>query len=249
MTFNSNRSYNCKDEELPVVCGFAAISLTRDLNDFTGYSPMFDVTYVADFKAKIDVVQELVQPKSETVELKVITERINNNLDAMISPINYLDGYLELAGKNVPISAADFGLMQLRKSVRSRDIENVFKLLRTVDVNINKYKDDLMAKGLTEPLIGKFTETGISLAEDKNKKYKLISNRTAIVQNNLGILNDLNDQMAEICKIGKILYKQTDKAKLKDYTFAQMMKQVRRADKPDEEKPTVKPDTDTEGLN
>lgn len=249
MTTNSYRGFNCKDEELPVVCGFAAISLTRDLNDFTGYSPMFDAEYVAGFKTKINVVQELVQPKSETVELKVITERINNSLDAMISPINYLDGYLELASKKVPISATDFGLTQLRKSVRSRDIENVLKLLRTVNGNVNKYKDDLMAKGLTEQQIAKFTEVVITLAEDKNKKYKLISNRTAIVQNNLVILNELNDQMAEICKIGKILYKQTDKAKLKDYTFAQMMKQVRRADKPEEEKPTDKPDTDNEGLD
>ena len=249
MTSNSYRGFNCKDEELPVVCGFAAISLARDLNDFTEYSPIFDNGYVEVFQGKISVVQELVQPKSETVLLKVITERINNNLDAMISPINYLDGYLELASKNVPISATDFGLTQLRKSVRSRDIENVLKLLRTVNGNINKYKDDLMAKGLTEPQIVKFTEVSFTLTEDKNKKYKLISNRTAIVQNNLGILNDLNDQMAEICKIGKILYKQTDKAKLKDYTFAQMMKQVRRVDKPEGEKTTEKPDTDNEGLN
>ncbi len=88
-----------------------------------------------------------------------------------------------------------------------------------------------MAKGLTESLIAKFTDAGKLLAEDKDKKYALVSNRTAIVQNNLGLLNDLNDQLTDICRTGKILYMQTDKAKLKDYTYTQMMNQVRRSAK------------------
>jgi hypothetical protein len=53
-----------------------------------------------------------------------------------------------------------------------------------------------------------------------------------MVQKNLGQLNDLNDQLSEICKIGKILYKQTDHAKLNDYTVSQMIKQVARTVKP-----------------
>jgi hypothetical protein len=36
----------------------------------------------------------------------------------------------------------------------------------------------------------------------------------------MGTLNALYDQFTEICKIGKILYKQTDKAKLNDYPLA-----------------------------
>ena len=231
MKLNVNRSFDCKDEELPVVCGFGALSLTRDLSDFTAYSPMLDLPYLTAFKAKIEVVEELVHPKSETVELKVITERIYQTLDDLISPINHLGGYLKLAGNQVPVSSADFGLVQLRKSTRSRDVESVLKLLHTVDGNIQKYKMELMSKGLTDALIAKFTDAGKLLAEDKDKKYALVSNRTAIVQNNMGLLNDLNDQLTEICRIGKILYKQTDKAKLKDYTFTQMMNQVRRSAK------------------
>jgi len=224
-----NRSFDCKDEELPVVCRFGAISLERDLNDFTAYSPMLDATHLATFKTRIEVVQELILPKSETVELKVITGRIYQTLDDLISPINHLEGYLKLAGNQVPISSADFGLVQLRKSVRGRDVENVLKQLHTVGENINRYKTALMAKGLTESLIAKFTEVSKPLAADKERKYTLASNRAAIVQNNRGLLNELGDQLAEICKVGKILYGQTDQAKLKDYTFAQMMKQVKRS--------------------
>ncbi len=232
MKMNMNRSFGCKNEELPVVCGFGATSLARDLGDFTAYSPLFDATYLTAFKTKIDAVAELVQPRSETVELKVITERIYQTLDGLIAPINHLSGYLDLTGNEAPVSSDDFGLVQLRKSARSRDVESVLMLLHTVGVNIGKYKTALMAKGLTEELIAKFTDAGKLLAEDKNKRYALVSNRAAIVQKNQGQLNDLYDQLTEVCRIGKILYKQTDNAKLKDYTFAKMMTQVRVSARP-----------------
>ncbi|HZL09033.1 MAG TPA: hypothetical protein VFC65_03470 [Prolixibacteraceae bacterium] len=240
MTFENTRSYNCKNEELPVIGGFVATSLTRDRNDFGTYSPMFDQPYLDGYKAKIELVQELVEPKSETVELKLITERMYSTLDGLVSPANYVSGYLDLAGKTIPINETDFGLVQLRKSARNRDVENVLSKLRTVEANIKRYQVELNAKGLTEALTQKFTDAGTLLAEDKNKKYALISNRTALVQNNLGVLNDLNEQLTEICNIGKILYKQTNPAKLKDYTFTQLIKKVRRVDKPEEAKPVLK---------
>ena len=223
-----NRSFDCKNEELPVVCRFGAISLERDLKDFTTYSSTFDGPYLAAFKTRIEIVQELIQPNSETVALKVITDRIYQTLDGLISPINYLEGYLKLAGRQVLVSSADFGLVQLRRRARARDLEGVLKQLHTVGENIKKYKKELMAKGLTEPLIARFTEAVQLLTDDKDKSYSLVSNRAAIVQSNMGLLNDLKNQLTEICGIGKILYKQTDQAKLKDYTFTQMMKQVRR---------------------
>ncbi|MBA4411618.1 MAG: hypothetical protein Q8S54_04210 [Bacteroidota bacterium] len=234
----SPRSYNCKDEELPVVCGFAVLSLERDLTDFTAYSPVFNAAYVTAYKGKIEIVQELVQPKSETIELKIITERIYNTLDALISPINYLEGYLNLAGTAIPVSPGDFGLLKLRKSARARDVENVLTMLHAVEANIEKYKTELMDKGLTAVLIEKFNDAESSLSAYKNQKYTLVSNRSALVQNNLGLLNDLYDQLTEICNIGKVLYKQTDKAKLNDYTFSYLMKQVRRNGKAEEVKPS-----------
>jgi len=236
MNQNTLRNYNCKDEELPVICGFTAFSLKRDRADFSTFSPQFNDAYLTGYESKIETIQELVEPKSETIELKLITERIYSTLDGLTSPINYLSGYLNLAKETIPFSAKDFGLTDLRKGVKTRDVENVLKLLRTVLGNIDKYEKELSVLGLNDALVVKLTEAKVLLADDKQKKYELSSNRTAIVQNNLGVLNELYDQMTDICKIGKILYKQTDAAKLKDYTFAQLMKQVRRVQKNGEEK-------------
>ncbi len=241
MNLNQNRSFNCKNEELPVLCGFCAISLARDLGDFAAYSPLFDANYLTTFKSKIDLLQELVHPKSETVALKVITEEIHKTLDDLIAPINRVEGYLGLAGAEIPISSTDFGLTQLRRSVRSRDVESALNCLQTVEAHIRKYQKELTAKGLTDALIEQFSEAATLLAEEKKKKYTLVSGRAAIVQGNLGLLKELHNQLSEICRVGKILYKQTDAAKLKDYTFAQMMKQVKRVTRPTATKTAPQP--------
>ena len=244
MSTNASRNFNCKNEELPIICGFSAISLNRDLNDFSAYSPQFNSGYVEIYKANIDAAQELVQPKAETVQLKMLNEHIYTTLDSLLSVVNHVEGYLGLAQKTVPLTATDFGLTQLRKSCRSRDLENVLAQIRTVKGNMMKYQSELAAKGLSETLIGKFEETEAQLAENRNTKYKIVSNRMSLVQNNIGILNSLHDQLTEICKIGKILYKQTDKAKLNDYTFSYLMKQVRRVEKAEEPKTTDKSESE-----
>lgn len=243
MVIQQNRSFNCKKEELSVISGFVATSFERDLTNFSGYSPVFDAIYVEGFKAKIIAVEELVNPTSETLALKLINEHSYSILDGLIGSINHLEGYIALAGKKVPISPTDFGLTMLRKSARSRDVENVLTQLRTVNSNIANYLDELKEKGLPDALVANFTDAVTLLNGDKKEGYKLISNRAALVQNNIGMLNDLNDQMVSICDIGKILFKQTDKAKLKDYTFAQLLKKVRRTEKPEGTKPTDQPGT------
>ena len=237
MENNSNRGFNCKIEELPVVCGFVALSLERDLTQFSQFSPVFTPDYLVAYKAKIEAVKELIAPQSETVELKLINEHTYSVCDGLIDSINHLEGYIQLAGASVPISATDFGLTKLRKNARAHEVESVMPLLLTVDSNITKYYAQLMAKGLTDALKIKFSEARVMLANDKNTKYSLISNRAAMVQNNMGQLNELYANLVEICDIGKILFKLTDKAKLKDYTFVQLMKKVRRTEKPEETKP------------
>jgi hypothetical protein len=166
-----------------------------------------------------------------------MTGQMYQRLDELITLVNYLSGYLQLAGEEVPLSAGDFGLVQLRKSARSRNVESVLMLLHMVEANINKYKIALMAKGWSEEPMTRLADIWKLLNEDKDQRYTVVSNRAALVQYKQGLLQELYRQLSEICSIGKILYRQTDPAKLNDYTFSRMMDQIRRHTKQE----TVKP--------
>lgn len=231
------RSFNCKDEELPVISRFTAFSLKRDLADFSAYSPKFNDDYVASFEARIAEVSELVEPKSETIQLKSITERLYGTLDGLINPINRLSGYVKMAKESLKISPADFGLTLLRKGINSKDAESVLKNLHLVISNINRNKGILTEQGLQDELIALFTDAAISISADKQNQYEITSNRKAIVQNNVGIFNNLFEQLSEILAIGKILYKDNDAVKLQEYTFSNLKRRVRKTSNTGNEKP------------
>jgi hypothetical protein len=192
------------------------------------YSPKFNEAYVGIFESKIADVTELIEPKSETVQLKTITERLYASMNGLINPINRLTGYVNMANADLRISPADFGLTLLRKGINSKDAESVIKNLHTVILNINKNREILASQGLQDDLIGMFTGAIESISADKQTQYELTSNRKAIVLNNVGMLNGLFEQLTEILTIGKILYKDNNAVKLQEYTFSELKKRVRK---------------------
>ena len=230
---NTLRSYNCKNEELPVICKFAAFNLNRDLPDFSDYSPRFSAEYLEGFKAKINVVSELVEPKSEIMELKLLNEQLYKRIDELITPINFLTGYINMANGQLKLSPADFGLATLRKGIVSKDVESVIRSLQTVNANITKHKSILAKQGLKDELVDRFTGDAIQIAADKQTQYEMLSNRKNLVQTNQSLLNELFDQLNEILSTGKTLYKKVDLAKQKGYTFNELKKRVRKTSKPD----------------
>lgn len=226
------RDYSCKDEELSAICMFAAFSLNRDLADFTAFSSKFSTTYLKEFETRIAATAELIEPKSETLQLKIISSSIRETFNGLIDPINRLTGYINLSEVGSRIPLADFGIKYLRKSLAYHDAEGVIQSLRTIIINIAKYKEALTAQGLTEDLISVFTVAAASVAEDKQKQYTILSNRRQIVQNNLAILNRLFGQLNEILTVGKILYKSADATRVQEYTFSELKKRVHRTAKP-----------------
>lgn len=221
----NTRLYNCKDEELPIIGKLVASSIESDLPTFTTYSPGFDDGYVTDLKQKVTTVADLIAPEEETVARKVITGRIYATLNNLTEPAGRLEGYITLAHDTLKVSPSDFGIGKLRQGIKNHDVEEVTDALHLINNQIVRYKETLQQKGLTEELIAAFTGSYTSLTTDKTEQYGILNNRKAIVQNNIATLNDLHQQITEVMKIGKILFK-NDSAKVQQYTFSNVLKNV-----------------------
>lgn len=231
-----NRNFNCKNEELPVICRFNLFSLKRDQTYFADYSPIFSEEFIAGYENQIAEVSELIQPKNEMTAQKVITDRLHTNMDSLIVPIKHLTGYINMCSATLKITPESYGLAALRKCIRAKDPEGVMQNLNQIINNNNKYGNVLAEKGFKPELAARFTDAAASIAADKQAQYEMISNRKLIVQNNMGLLNALNDTLTQIMVIGKILFADTDPAKAKEYTFTQLLKLVHRTSKPDSDK-------------
>ena len=64
-------------------------------------------------------------------------------MDSMISPINYLTGYIDMAQESLKVSPDDFGLKALRTGLNTRDAESVIKNLHTINMNLIKHNSIL----------------------------------------------------------------------------------------------------------
>jgi hypothetical protein len=221
------RNYNCKDEELPVICRNALVYLKRDSIDFSAFSPVFDGNYLNVFEAKIDSIDELVSPKIETDEVKKITRRLYYTMDGLSDPIAKIRGYLRLAKDSVEVSAKDFGLTVLSRKIAARDAEGVRQNLLLVVAFLKKYKEPLNAVGLNDSIIEQLETAVSSVTNDNRLQFDITDKRKAIVQSNLEKLNDLYTQLTDILSVGKSLYKTTDPSKYKEYSFSALLKSVR----------------------
>jgi hypothetical protein len=227
MITNPARNYRCKNEELPVIGQFLSSNLKRDLVDFRGYSPKFNEGYVVAFDGSIVALNELVNPQMETMELKATTSNLHTTMDKTVDATLRIAGYVKLAADKVPLTPADFGLTALRKKLHGRDAEGSLFGLQLVVANIKKFRAPLAAVGLTEELEAQLANALVSIAQDNQRQYEILTGRKALTQENLGAFNSFGAQVAEVCEIGKILFRNSNPERAKEYTFSYLLQKVR----------------------
>jgi hypothetical protein len=221
------RKYDCKIEEVPVIGGFILFPLRRDIDDFSAFLPkVFSNDYVVNLERKIDEVKNLLNPQSETVELKDVTIHLHLTMDGLIEPADKVAGYIKFTKGAVPISVKDFGLTALKQRIHSKDAEGALKNLRTVIDNIEKYRPQLVEQRLDDNTVARFTTALTAIETDNQRQFEIITKRKAIVENNVTLINDLYKTIIEVCNVGKTIYKGKDDLKVKDYTFRELKKKV-----------------------
>ncbi|HRZ96420.1 MAG TPA: hypothetical protein P5084_02610 [Paludibacter sp.] len=222
-----NRPYKCKNEEVLPVAKFTFYSVKRDLADFSAFSSVFNEQYVTETEAKINAAENLLEPKAETLTLRLINQAMEQQGTDLNKLLLKIDGYLRLMRKETGITATAFGVSALRRSLNRGDYEGVLKGLKVLMSNVQNQLTMLQSKGMPATMPQTLQDIHNSLAVNKQKQFEIKSNRAAIVQDNQQLLNDLFMRMAEIYNIGKVLYKNTDPAKYRDYTFTALLKKVR----------------------
>ena len=220
------KNYSCKNEELPVIAGYLLFTIKRDLNIFTDFSPKFNAAYVAAFEAKTNQVTHILNPRAETVDMKAVTENLYAAMDRLLDPIAKLERYVKLAGSDVPVNVKDFGLSKLRKRIWARDAEGVLDGLKTVNSYIDAYATQLEAQGLSEGMINLFLTSSTTINDYNQKQYEIFAERKVLVETNQQTLNELYKFIAEVCDIGKVIFR-GNPALTKAYTFSELKKRVR----------------------
>lgn len=227
----TQKAFTCRNEELVPIAKFLSFSLKRDLNEISQVYNNINPGYIDATDALIAEVENLIEPQAETLAKKKITRALNESMEQIASRINFLATYLKLSNKELKLTATDFGILQLRKTLRANDAEGVVENLKVVLMHTKKYSTVLQAHGMSSSFEAELEAIIPKITADRQTQYELLSNRKIIVQNNLQKLNQLYSRMGDIFSIGKSIYGKTNAVKAADYTFAKLQGKVRQTAK------------------
>ena len=242
------KQFSCKMEDMPTVAGFVLASVTRDLADFTAYSPIFTEAYLTDLDAKRKAATELIMTDSVNYELKAITAKLYDQLQTLKTLLVRIDGYLYMAKSS--LNNEKLGMVKLRLDIKRGNIEGVVLNGRSFATNLIKNKTVLLAKGLKQEQIDTL-QTILDTLESFNKEQNIMqSKRAQNCVDNRSTFNSLWNLLLPILQAGKAIYKGVNEAKLKDYTMTQLKKRMNNERKKaaDDEAPAEPTEPDLEAT-
>ncbi|HBX46142.1 hypothetical protein [Limibacterium fermenti] len=229
--------FSCKIEELPVIADFLLDNLTRDLADFTAYSPLYTAEFVDGKRAKVTTCKSIVHSSVYTVQKKLVTDKLETLSKGLHRPLNEFEGYFNLASGELDILSGDSSISDVREAINNGNTEGILTDGRILLATIARNQTVLETKGLKPEQVTS-VETVLGEIDTLNKEQNALhSGRTFNSEQNIDKFNDLYLDMRSIVKTGKAIYRGKDEAKLKDYTFSQLLKRVRierisKAEKP-----------------
>lgn len=221
------KKFTCRIEELPVLGGFVCISFETYIVDFINYSPDFKEPYLANYKSKLKAVEEIAHTKKIGQELKLVTSRLYKTMDGLREALNRLGGYVDRV-ENLSVNPKDFGIRKVRDGMNRRDTEMFLSGMSFLIQNIDENMERLVAKGFSDSQRELFLVVKDSAKADNDLQNIKIAERGSLVQSNMRKLNDLWVLMADIMKTGRILYKNTDAARAKEFTMTVLKERIRQ---------------------
>jgi hypothetical protein len=226
MDMKKKRLFQCSISDLPVVGEFLLESMSRDINDFSGYSPMFTTAYSDGVRAKIVTCRGLTRAWTFIKELKTVTDKLYTGINALRVLLNPVEGYVKLAAASLDVAVADVGLKEVRKSIDKGNAETLVVAVADLLSTLRRNLSALQAVGLQESQLDAIEQQTLAINALNVKQNELESERNRVTEQNIDVFNDLWLSLQPILETGKALYRGVDEAKLKDYTLTQLEKRL-----------------------
>jgi hypothetical protein len=220
------KKFRSKAEDLPVIGGFILSSLKKDIDDFRGFSSLFDDSYILDVEGKVNRCSSLISSSTITKELKMVTAQLVEKSKGLRLKLNKVEGLIKLAGSDLDVSIEDTGLKSVRNCISKGNAEGLILNTRKFIAVIRRNERVLVAKGLRPELIDEIERTIDEISNLNIKQNDLVSDRNRMTKQNIEIFNELWDALQPVINAAKAIYRGEDDAKLKDYTVAQLLKRI-----------------------
>ncbi|WP_046244194.1 hypothetical protein [Hymenobacter terrenus] len=220
--------YKCHADELVPLARLLRVSVERDLAALTELLPDdYDKDYLTRYDAAVAAAVALVPSSVQLAKGMVVTQHLQELYTQLPALLDRLAARVRRA-EGLTVPATRFGIEAARRARNHNEKVALAAGLKTTLQNIAANEAALAKKGQKPEDTAQLQELYDDLVTNTTTQGAGTSTQKSLTQENIKVLNALYAFMQLVLADGKALYRTSDKAKLADYTFKQLLKRVRR---------------------
>lgn len=233
------RQFRCRLEELGPLARLTYARYLKHRTDFLDATTDFGDAFETEFMKRSEAFEKLVPTRQRQLTAKEEAERLNAAAKQLRHPLNLLDIQVGSAGRAglLTVTVKDFGLGRVRNEISTRDLEGLDgalgDLIKLVEVNQQALTD----KGMKPATLQALKDARQSLGEDSTEQDSDRLDSVELTEENVKAGNALWELVAEILRVGRLLYKETNPKRAKGYTMARLKRLMRSANEGGKEPP------------
>lgn len=238
------RQFRCRLEELGPLAQLTFARYQKHRPDFLDASTDFGEAFDTRFKDRLAVFEALVPTRQRQLLARAEAERLNAAARQLRHPLNLLDIQVGAAGRagTLTVAAADFGIGRVRTEISTRDLEGLDgalgDLIKLAEANLPA----LRAKGFKDSTLQALKDARKTLTEENVAQDGERLDSVELTEENVRAGNALWELVAEIMRVGRLLYRETNPTRAKNYTLRRLKALMRSANEggtgEDPEEPT-----------
>lgn len=222
----------CRNEELPFLAYYARENFLRDKADFVAHSPEYETNFLLKFDPQLKLVEDVMSTSMVIAQHKNITSRIAKHFETARTWTNKIENYAKKAFSDASSQIADFGFKSLRNEIAVKNDEGAIKCLKELLQHADAHAAALQPKGYTTTLRDDLKAFIDAFEADIKSQTLKIDERKNLVKDNNKEYEALWEMInTDLLETGKVIYKEKDKEKVKDYTYTELIKKIRLARK------------------
>lgn len=223
--------YKCHADELVPLALLLRVSAERDFAALHDLLPAdYDKTFFVSYDAAVAVADALVSSSVQRAKGMVVTQHMQELYTQLPALLDRLAARVRRA-EGLTVPATRFGIEAARRARNNDEKVPLAAALKTTLQNIKANEEALAKKGQKPEDTALLQELHDDLVTDTTDQGANTSTRRGLSQENIIVLNALFTIMQHLLNDGKDIFRTSNKAKLADYTYQQLLKRVRLARK------------------
>lgn len=179
-------------------------SFITDISKFQAFDPELNMAYSDKISQQIQLIEK-IQPNYAVVAGQMqATQNVINFSNKAIANIRSIRYYVKKAFPDDDFHLLEFGYPSLKKVVNSQ--HKLVFFLKLFILTLEKYKNDLILKGLAMEMIDETTQLGTELENANIAKEQAKRARFIVTGMRIKAYDDLWKLISNVAKAGKIIF-------------------------------------------